>query len=200
MLKTTCGVKFTSTIYSTHKWSKSVFLSAYVCVPLSQQCLLRLAGTLNPGFPVERNLPYSHRLLLPSMPHLTKQVGVPHSCTTGWTRLLSPDGPGRRVRRQGSPGARTPPPSTSFHILCIYLRRSFPQRPPVSEQVLCSVSCSRTLQRRRKMRPGFQTFSLSIRPLTRHTVSHTLYLSTTCNFIKHKHIHRLLLRINHLCS
>lgn len=208
-LKNVC--KFKSCLICTdtkdHLWYKvhihnlfkaQIIQISVLCVPLSQQCLLKLLRTqcLNPGFPVEGNLPYSLHHLLHNMPRFTRQVGVPLPCTTGWTRLLSPDGLGRRVQRQDSPGARTPPPSTSFYILCIYLRHSFPQRPPMSEQVLCSVSCSRTLQWRRKMWPGFQTFSLSIRPLTRHTVSHTLHLATTFNFIKHKLIHRLLLHIH----
>lgn len=161
-----------------------------VCV-YSQQCLWRLVGIqcLNPGFLVEGNLPSCLHHLSPHMPHFTKQVGVPLSLSSGWSRLLSPDGPGRRVQRRDPPGRAPPLPSTSFHTLRIYLTCSFPQRPPVSEWALCSASCSRTLRRRRKMRPTFETFNQSARPLAE---LHTHTSSATCNFIKYNLIDRLL--------
>lgn len=128
-------------------------MSKCVCL-VSEQCLRKLVGIqcLNPGFlRLEETCPTHSTTNLPICPISPKQVGVP---LFSQHRLESPvisRWSGKESSERRSPGARTPPPSTSFYILCIYLRGSFPQRPPVSEQVLCSVSCSRTLQWQRKM-------------------------------------------------
>lgn len=89
------------------------------------------------------------------------------------------------------PGARTPPLSTSFYISGIYLWRFFVQ-PQVSEQVLCPVTCSRTLWYgtsllwRRNMRPGLETFSLSTR------LSQTQHFSVDCGRTSWSSYHMLL--------
>lgn len=74
-------------------------------------------SVLTQVFPVEGNLPCSLHHFPPHMPYFTKQVGASLPCSAGYSRLLSPDGLGRRVQRQDPPGARTP---TTEHII-LYL-------------------------------------------------------------------------------
>lgn len=103
ILLTTCHWRFKCTIYLI-QWGLCMSLSVSLS---SQQSFRKLVGVqcLNPGFLVERNSTYSlHYFPTPHMPHFTTQVGALPSYSTEWSRRLSPDGQGRRVQRQDSPG------------------------------------------------------------------------------------------------
>lgn len=122
------------------------------CLP-SQQKLPRIR-CLNPGFPVEGSSPSS-------LHHLPTSQYAPFHHTGRGSSVL------RRVisrwsRKESSEPGGTPPgawSSSTRHIILDFTHfisdaPSFPQRPPVSEQVLCYTSCSRTLQQGRQMCPG----------------------------------------------
>lgn len=145
----------------------------------SKQHLKKRVGTqcLNSG----GNLPYWLHHQPPNMPHFTKQLGAPRSCSTSKSCCYL------QMVREGEFRDKIPLGQELHHrahhfifyafISDIFSFFFFFQLPPVSEQVLCSVSYSRTLQWERKMWPGFKTFSLSVRPLNQaHSPTHTCWI------------------------